>query len=192
MKSPFITLLALLVALAGSAQSTNLTDRFQQMKEKSQTFKDYKVIKETTLDAFWKSVEDTLSMRSNAIVESEKRVQGLQRSMALAGAEVKQREEAVQEIIFDADHITVAGIPFHKGVFLSGVFVALGGLGFLLVVSLLRSQLVYRLLKDKSEALLILNSEFEEYKHRSVEKQMKLSRELQSERNKLADLRTTR
>jgi hypothetical protein len=34
-----------------------------------------------------------------------------------------------------------------------------------------------------------LTNEFEEYKHRAMDKQTKLSRELQDERNKLASMR---
>jgi ABC-type multidrug transport system fused ATPase/permease subunit len=192
MKSPFITLLVLLAALTGSAQSTNLTDRFQQLKEKSQTFKDYKVIKEATLDAFWKSVEDTLMKRENVIASNQEEIRSVKHKMATAEAEVKQREEAVQEIIFDSNHISIVGISFHKALFISVVLITLGALVFLFVASVLRSQLMQRSLKEKAEALLILNSEFEEYKHRAVEKQMKLSRELQNERNMLAELRTTR
>jgi hypothetical protein len=191
MKSPLSILLLLLVAQLVSAQ-TELTVRYRQLKDKSQTFKDYKVIKETTLDAFWKSVEDTLAKNSSALMAREQEIQKVKRNIALTESEMERREAAVEEITFDSTHITVVGIPFHKGVFISATLIVVGGLAFLFVASVVQSRVVYKLLKEKAETLLVLNSEFEEYKHRAVEKQMKLSRELQNERNALAELRTTR
>lgn len=162
------------------------------MKSKAQTFKDYKVIKETTLDAFWTAVADSLVMQQQKIAQVQEEVQTIKNQIAQVEANAKQREAAVEEIVFDSEHITVAGIAFHKGVFISMMTIAIASLAGLLALLFIRSQLLHRNLKEKSESMLVLNSEFEEYKHRAVEKQMKLSRELQNERNKLSDLPTHR
>lgn len=180
--------LLLLSAVAYSQPSETLTARYGQMKNKAQTFKDYKVIKETTLDAFWNAVADSLVQQQQKITQVNAEVEVLKNQIVQVEANAKRREAEVEEIVFDSDHITVAGIPFHKAFFISIVFIAIASFAGLLALSFTRSQLLYRSLKEKSESMLVLNSEFEEYKHRAVEKQMKLSRELQNERNKVSEL----
>lgn len=188
-----LCLLLLSATLAyGQPPSETLTARYGQMKSKAQTFKDYKVIKETTLDAFWTAVTDSLVQQQQKITQVNAEVEVLKNQIVQVEANAKRREAEVEEIVFDSDHITVAGIPFHKAFFLSIVFIAIASLVALLTLSFTRSQLLYRSLKEKSESMLVLNSEFEEYKHRAVEKQMKLSRELQNERNKVSELSSHR
>jgi len=184
--------LLMLSTLAVAQKPDGLNNSFQQLKSKAQTYKDYKVIKETTLNVFWKLVEDTLAFNAKRINEAKQEIASLKTQIAQVKAEVQKREEAVAEIVFDSTHITFFGIGFHKAVFKSIVLIVLASLAGLLALAVMRGVFQYRSLKEKSEAVLLLNSEFEEYRHRAVEKQMKLSRELQNERNKLSEVKISR
>lgn len=188
----FTVVFCLLTLVANAQDAETLTQRFTTIKDKAQTFKDYKVIKEVTLVAFWQSVEDSLAKQRKTLAAQQAEIAAFNVRMDQLKSEVAKREEAVSEIEFDSDHITVAGIAMHKATFISIFFIALAALGTLLVLSFTRSQLLSKSLKDKAESMLILSSEFEEYKHRSLEKQMKLSRELQDERNRLAEVKANR
>ncbi len=187
-----ILLLTLSTFFVQAQDAETLTQRFNKIKDNSQTFKDYKVIKQVTLESFWKSVEDTLSKQRNLIQTNTAEIKAFKQKMDLLKQEIEARESAVAEIEFDSTHITVLGISFHKAVFISIFFIVIGALTVLFVLSFTRSQLLYRSIKEKAADMLVLNSEFEEYKHRAVEKQMKLSRELQDERNRLAELKLSR
>lgn len=187
------TVVFCLFTLVGNAQDAEtLTQSFTTIKDRAQTFKDYKVIKQVTLEAFWQSVEDSLAKQRKTLAAQQAEIAAFNERMDQLKSEVAKREEAVSEIEFDSDHITVAGIAMHKATFISIFFIALSALGTLLVMSFSRSQLLSKSLKEKAESMLILSSEFEEYKHRSLEKQMKLSRELQDERNRLAEVKGNR
>lgn len=182
-----------LISFVAKAQNTEpLTQSFNTIKDKAQTFKDYKVIKQTTLDAFWKTVEDSLAKQRLAIKQQQAEINSFNARMDQQKVEIAKREAAAAEMEFDSEHITVAGIAMHKAAFISVFFISLAILVSLMVLSFIRSQLLSRSLKEKVEAMLILTSEFEEYKHRALEKQMKISRELQDERNRKAELRTGR
>lgn len=183
-----ITVFLLGVSTVTFSQRPPLSSDFQQLKSKAQTFKDYKVIKETTLNIFWKSVEDTLLHNAQEIKKAKSEIASLKYQAVQGKAEVQKREEAVAEIVFDSTHITFLGISFHKATFKSGVVILLASLAGLLGMAIIRMIFQHHSLKEKSETLRLLNSEFEEYKHRAVEKQMKLSRELQNERNKLMEV----
>jgi Zn-dependent M16 (insulinase) family peptidase len=69
--------------------------------------------------------------------------------------------------------------------------VVTGILVLFIIVLLGRARLVNQSIKEKSERLTLLTDEFDQYKRKSLEKEKKLSRELQTERNKLLELKRT-
>ena len=56
------------------AKDLTLKDRYVLMKTKSQTYQDYKVIKETVLDGVWKITIDSLHEKNNALADTKKNV----------------------------------------------------------------------------------------------------------------------
>jgi hypothetical protein len=93
------------------------------------------------------------------------------------------------EVIYDSTHITVLGIPFSKAVFLIAVASVVGILSFFLFGLLGRMKMLNSLVKEKALIATSITNEFEEFKKRAMEKQTKLSRELQNERNKIFESR---
>jgi hypothetical protein len=167
----------------------NLRDRFQLMKTKSQSYNDYKVIKETVLDGVWKIINDSLNAKNAAIRGAQANINGLKGQLAKTEDALKAKEKSMTDIQYASTHITVLGIDFTKGVFLTVVACLLGGLIAFVAVIFGRMQLQSKSLSERNLAVSALTNEFEEYKHRAMDKQTKLSRELQDERNKLASMR---
>ncbi len=88
-------------------------------------------------------------------------------------------------IVHDSTHIEVIGISMLKGTFITIVAITIAALLFLLVLVIGRMKLQANALSERNQAVSALTSEFDDYKHRAMDKQTKLSRELQDERNKL-------
>lgn len=174
-----------------SFESYTLRQRFGLMKEKSQTFKDYKVIKESTLDGVWRIIQDSLKAKDGMLANSNQEIRKLQMSIAQMDSTIKAKEASVADVVFDSTHINVLGMNFGKGIFLTTIailFIALSALaGFIFT----RSKLLSHSLQEKKLAVNMITHEYEEYKKRAMEKQMKLSRELQDERNKIQSMRNT-
>lgn len=166
-----------------------LRDRFQLMKTKSQSYNDYKVIKETVLDGVWKIINDSLNAKNAAIRGAQANINGLKGQLAKTEEALKAKEKSMTDILYASTHITVLGISFTKGVFLTVMACLLGGLIAFVAVIFGRMQLQSKSLSERNLAVSALTNEFEEYKHRAMDKQTKLSRELQDERNKLASMR---
>jgi hypothetical protein len=166
-----------------------LRDRFLLMKSKSQNYNDYKVIKETVLDGVWKIVTDSLNAKNAAIRGAQANINGLKGQLAKTEDALKAKEKSMTDILYASTHITVLGIDFTKGVFLTVMACLLGGLIAFVAVIFGRMQLQSKSLSERNLAVSALTNEFEEYKHRAMDKQTKLSRELQDERNKLASMR---
>lgn len=166
-----------------------LNERYQLLKSKTQNYKDYKVIRENVLDAFWKIVRDSVAAKEAAIKSREQNIQKLNNELSQTQIALKEKEESMEAIVYDSTHISVLGIPFTKGIFLTIVAIIFAALilGVLLMTG--RLKLVHHAMKERNDAFNSLSSEFEEYKRKAMEKQTKLSRELQNERNRLSESR---
>lgn len=170
-------------------QKATLTERFQIMKSKSETFKEYKVIKENVLDGVLKVVMDTISRGKAQLHESASTISRLEGELKNTQEALRQKEASFQDLVYASTHISVIGINVGKTTFLTIVTVIIIGLGLLLGVLTGKLKLVYSSIREKIELVNTTLYELDEYKRKSLDKQTKLSRELQNERNKLMELR---
>jgi hypothetical protein len=165
-----------------------LRERYLLMKSKSQNYQEYKVIKEHILDSFWKITMDSVTAKQASIRQSQAEIKKLQNELNQSLENLKAKEASMTDIVYDSTHIRVLGIQFNKNVFASIVGV------IILILALAIAGIVYSMkvirqnLSEKEELNKTLSAEYEEYKRKAMDKQTKLSRELQNERNKLQEL----
>lgn len=169
----------------------SLQERFNIMRDKSESYSEYKVIRTYVLDGMWKIAMDSLRAQKSALSEAHGTISRLENEIASANVTMKNKDEAVAGMEHDSSHISVLGIDFLKSVFISTVGVIILGLIVLLGLLVARVKWVQSSMREKIENADALSHEFEEYKRNALDKQMKLSRELQDERNKLHDLRSS-
>jgi hypothetical protein len=164
----------------------NLQERFSIMKDKAETFNDYKVIKITVLDGVWKITMDSLQKEKDALRNSNTTIAQMRSEVTKAEEKVKQADASLQESAYERTHLSVLGIPMAKTFFVTMMFVLVAGLliGLLTVLGTLR--LLRKTAKEKDLTIYSLTSEFDEFRKKALQKEMKISRELQDERNKLA------
>ncbi len=168
--------------------SQTLRERYLVMKMKSQNYQEYKVIKENLLDSWWKIVTDSLDAKQAAIRNSKLEAANLQTELNKNIETLKAKEDSMKDIVYASSHITVLGINFDKGFFAAMVGV------ILLVAALVIAGVIYSMkvmkknLSEKEDLARTISVEYEEYKRKAMDKQTKLSRELQNERNKLMEL----
>jgi hypothetical protein len=194
MKRSFFILLLLVSYTASFSQKPSealvgephtLGERFIIMKSKSQSYGAYKVIKESTLDGVWKISQDSLEAKKRALAAANGGIKDLQNQLNQKVAAIAEKDKSMAAVQYDSTHIEVIGIPMLKATFITVVAVTIAGLLLLLVLVIGRMKLQANALSERSLAVSALTSEFEDYKHRAMDKQTKLSRELQDERNKL-------
>lgn len=166
-----------------------LDKRYVLMKDGSQTYQNYKVIKENILDGFWKMTSDSLTDQKQKLATANAEIVAMKTRVKLAMDSINIQKASMAEVIYDSTHITVLGIPFSKAVFLIAVASLVGALAFFLFGLLGRMKMLNSLVKEKALIATSITNEFEEFKKRAMEKQTKLSRELQNERNKIFESR---
>jgi hypothetical protein len=168
--------------------SQTLRERYLLIKTKSQSYQDYKVIKETVLDGVWRIIQDSVTAKQTAIRKSQAEINQLKAELNKNTETLKSKEDSMKDVLYASTHIRVLGIDFEKG-----FFAAMVGI-ILLIVGLITAGVIYSMkvlrknLTEKEDLMNSISSEYEEYKRKAMDKQTKLSRELQNERNKLQEL----
>lgn len=189
-----ICMLSMVGAMAQTAadalkpDSQTLRERYLLLKSKSQNYQEYKVIKENVLDGMWKIVLDSVSAKQTTIRSSQAEINQLKTELAKNIEALKAKEDSMKDVVYASTHIRVMGIDFDKGVFAAifGVFLLIAALviaGIVYTMKVLRKNMV-----EKEELANSISAEYEDYKRKAMDKQTKLSRELQNERNKLQEL----
>jgi hypothetical protein len=186
-----LTLFAVSAQQASDAlknDNQTLRERYLVMKTKSQNYQDYKVIKENLLDSWWKIVQDSVDAKQAAIRQAKAEASKLQSDLAQNMEALKAKEESMQDVVYASTHIKVLGIDFDKGFFAGMVGVIILALGLTIAVIMYTLNMNRKNLKEKADLAAAISSEYEDYKRKAMDKQTKLSRELQNERNKLHEL----
>ncbi len=168
-----------------SPNNQTLKERFSLMKSKSQNYQDYKVIKETTLDGVWKIIEDSLGTKQAAFHAVQAEVKKFKEDINQANIKLKDKEQSMSDITFESTHINALGVKFQKNGFITLVLIITGVLIAGLVLIAGRLKLMQSAMKEKTDLFDIISKEYDEYKRKALDKQTKLSRELQDERNKM-------
>lgn len=192
-----LVLVCLLLSWRVSAQRSaealvgthSLKERYLLMKQHSQTYSDYKVIKETVLDGVWKISMDSVAALEKRLSDAEASIQSMGEQIKQLESQASQRELATQQMEFDSTHINLLGLDFSKAFFLILVGVVFAALLVLLGSATGAVKLLRRSIKEKELSLFGLTAEFDEFRKKALEKEVKLSRELQNERNKLIELK---
>ncbi len=168
----------------------NLREQFQDMLDKSETYTEYKVIKRSRLSDYTRAVQDTLA-------QYRKTIKGLRDEVADQKSQIAQLTRRIEDLEAQLarseelrESLTFLGIEMYKTTYHLFVWIVIGGLaafGVFAYTSFMRSN---RITAKTKKEFRELELEFEEHKKRNYEKQIKLGRELQTERNKVEELRT--
>jgi hypothetical protein len=186
--------LLLSMAIAVQAQETaesepnNLNEQYQQLKQSSNNYQEYKVVRERNLDALWKNVQDTMAARQRQMVEARQRIDEQQLEIRRLSQEIQERNKIIDESEHEQAHIQVLGMDVRKESYVTFNWVVIGILVLLLAIALYNYQNSKRFAVRKRTEYEQLEHEFQDFKLRSREKETKLMRDLQTERNTIEDL----
>jgi len=147
------------------------------------------VIKEYSLDGVWKIMMDTLKEKKNLIVKANQTISQLDSDLHTTQLTLAKEREGAADVVHRSTHISLLGIDFRKGVFIFLIAGILALLFFIGSAMVAKMKLLQAASKEKIMIANLLTQELDEFKHKAMEKQIKLARELQNERNKLAELK---
>ncbi len=166
-----------------------LNEQFNRLKESSNTYNNFKIIREAKLNTFWTGVTDSIAATKNQLQLTQTKVndlqaelEGIKKSIAAKDKELAAHQHAIT-------HISVLGIDIPKENF---IYTFWGVISFLVLALLIigyRFRENNRVTATTRKENTTLKEDMEEFKKRSLEKEQKLRRELQTERNTVEELR---
>lgn len=188
MKSKLFIVLALsITSFYTKAQS--LEEQFNAMIEKSSTYDNYKVIKISEINDFWKNVDESTKAKSAEIQRLQSQVNSLQVEIDSAKSQlIKVKSDLVSSLEVN-DSIQFLGMELTKSTYHIIVWVII----LILIVLSVMAYLMYmnsnkttsRVKKDYAQ----LNKELEAHKDKAREMQVKLKRELQTANNTIEEMK---
>lgn len=169
-----------------SAQE-RLSSQFDAVFQKSNNFQEYKVVKRDELEMLKRSSLDSVASLKIKIEESQKELQNQNQLTNQIKDSLKVKSEELQKLLLAQDSISFLGKPISKSNYSLLMWSIVLILVVLLTVYVFRFSNAKRVSNDAVEHYTKLESEFESYKQKALEKEQKLGRQLQDEINKHKD-----
>ena len=130
-----LSLFAQAPSVTPELKNASLQERYQLMKSTSQTFQDYKVIKEIWLDKEWKIMIDSVKSGRARLREAKAESAKLESQLLTTQLTLKQREASMAATEHAASHIDFVGIDFNKAAFTGLAIAIIVGLMVLIVLT---------------------------------------------------------
>lgn len=167
----------------------SLRQQYAHMKSDLDVINGFRMVKLYEMDQLWRVVEDSLKVKRAAINRGELLVKTQAAEIDSLKQQVARTENAKQELVSNVANINAYGMTFSKEGFVTFVTTVIIGLLVLAAALFVISRMAFKSSRESKKVSDDLYKEFEDYKHVAVEKNIKLSRELQSLKNRMAELK---
>jgi hypothetical protein len=140
------------------------------------------------VSALWKNMKDTLNTERRQLKEANAKLAEQGKNVESLKSDATNKEQALNESNAKRDEISLLGIPFTKATYNLVMWGLVIVFGVVAVIVIARSGAHSREAKYRIKLYEELDEEYKTYKAKANEKEKKLARELQTERNKLDEL----
>ncbi|MFH6982273.1 hypothetical protein [Marinoscillum luteum] len=167
----------------------SLKDQYEQIMQKSSTYEQYKVIRQTEIEGFWVNIADTLSSKSDEISSLQSRITDLQTNIDSLKSDLRKVNVRLAESIKTNDVITFLGMEMEKTAYHILVWVIILILAVAVVLAygmFMKSNASTSRIKREFEQQ---RKEFETHRDKSRETQVRLKRELQTAVNTIEEMK---
>lgn len=183
----FCSIFTLLLTSYGFAQvstETTIDENFRQLITNSNNFKGYKVVDTDELTTLQNLTSRRIAELKEEITASKEAALAYKQKIANLNSEVEALEAKLQAITAEKDAITFLGMPFSKSSYKSTMWGIVGVLVLALALFVIRFKKSHIHTKEARQNLAELEKEFDAYRAKSLEKEQRLGRLLQDEKNK--------
>lgn len=174
----------------GSLNSGTIESQFNYLYKKSPKWTDpntgqrYKTVKVNNLFKFKNNIVDSLKSVRKKLTETEQIVDSQKSEIGSLKSELGTTNENLTSVTKEKDSIKFLGIPMSKAGYNSLLWTIIAALAALLALFIVRFK--------RSNAITIsanigkdeIETEYEQYRQKAIEREQKLRRELQDELNK--------
>jgi cell division protein FtsB len=170
-----------------NAPPGTLSQQYKSLKEDLDVINGFRMVKLFTMDRFWTVVEDSLRTQKArygetiaVIAKQKQEIGGLNASLT----KIQQENEGLKAGV---ENMVVFGKEFPKTAVISTASIIVIALLVLAGILFAISRVSYYTTRELRRLNESMYQEFDNYKRNAVEKEIKLSRELQNYRNKFSE-----
>ena len=165
-------------------EDNTINSQFDEVIEGSNNYQDYKVVKRYKLTQLQKNTVNRIESLKEEIVTSNKTIEEQKLKIENLKAELNNTQNNLNQVTEEKDQISFFGIATDKGTYQTIMWVIVFALVLILVFFIYKYKQSNVLTKEAKKNLAENEAEFDEYRKKSLEKQQKLGRQLQDEKNK--------
>ncbi|KQN38328.1 hypothetical protein ASE92_02525 [Pedobacter sp. Leaf41] len=167
----------------------SLNGQYQFMLKKSKSLYGARLINPSRLSGVWKSVNDTLRKERKQLQEAKQEIKTQAQTISTLKGEVSGKENSLADATASVNEIKFLGISFNKGTYNTIVWAIIIILGAGLAIVIFQSGKYRKEATYRTQLYQEVADEFQAHKVKAKDKEMKLARELQDERNRWDDSR---
>jgi hypothetical protein len=138
--------------------------------------------------ALWKNMRDSLNIERRRLNEAQVKLATQTKDISTLKTDVTTKDQTLSESNAKRDEINLLGISFTKASYNLLMWGLVIAFGVIAVIVIARSGAYSREARYRTKLYEELDEEYKSYKSKANEKEKKLARELQTERNKLDEL----
>ncbi len=148
----------------------------------------YKLVNPSRMNLLWKNVNDTLRKERVEKKAVQQKLTDQEKTITYLKTEISSKEASINNNTNKLNEIIFLGISFNKGTYNVIVWSIIVLLTIALIVVFATSGKKILEAKHRIQLYDEISEEYQTFKSKTVEKERKLARELQDERNKLDEL----
>ncbi len=170
----------------------SLNGQYQFLLSRSRSINGYKLVNPYRLTAVWKSVTDTLAKERADLINLKSKLAAQEKTINNLKTEASGNKTVVTDKNAKRDEINFLGISFDKNTYNLIVWGIIVVLAISLFIVIARSAKNILEAKHKTQLYDEITAEFQNYKGKASEKERRLARELQDERNTVEEMKNSK
>ena len=180
----FITTTAFCQSNIKFIDSGSVKNQFDYLINKSNRYKDYKVVKINWLHQLSSNVADSLSASEKEILSNYSLINSQKNVIDSLNTSLNKSDSKITSLNEEIQSISLFGIQFKKSVFKTMMFLIIGILAVLLTFFITKFKRSNAITTQTKLTLKEVETEFEEHRKIALEREQKVRRQLQDELNK--------
>jgi len=167
----------------------SLKGQYESLLYRSKSYYGAKLIIPARLTAFYQNVADSIRKERSSSKNAFIKIREQAKTIDTLNSQIKGNESSLANSNAKLDQISFLGIPFSKSAYNTLVWSIIIVLALALAFVVIRSAKNISEAKYRTELYEEVSKEYQTFKVKANEKEKKLARELQDERNKLEELK---
>ncbi|WP_121665721.1 coiled-coil domain-containing protein [Mesonia aquimarina] len=165
-------------------EDSSINGQFTELIEEANNYQDYKVVKQVRLERLQKNTISEINSLNDEIEEANNTIQQQKKQVEKLSQELSNTKNKLTEANQQKEEINFLGIATDKTTYQSIMWLIVLGLVLILIFFIYKYKSSNAQTKEAKKRLQDAEEDYDDFRKKSLEKQQRLGRMLQDEKNK--------